>query len=216
MLQTPRTTLKRLPQRGTHDRAAIHAILDEGLVCHVGFVHEGQPYVIPTTYVRVAEVLYVHGAVASRMLSTMGGGASVCVEVTLVDALVLGRSAMHHSMNFRSVVVLGTAREVTDIEEKRRALTALVEHVVPGRMAGVRAPNRNEIAGTRVLAVPIVEASAKVRTGPPVDDEEDYALPYWAGEIPLKMMAGEPVADPRLSPAIAAPDHVTGYRRKQT
>lgn len=215
MLQTPRTTLKRLPQRGTHDRATIDAILDEGLVCHVGFVHEGQPFVIPTTYVRVGEALYLHGAVASRMLSTMGGGAPVCVEVTLVDALVLGRSAMHHSMNFRSVVILGKAHDVTDLAEKRRALDALVEHVVPGRGAGVRPPSRNEIAGTRVLAVPIEEASAKVRTGPPIDDEEDYALPHWAGIIPLRMVAGTPVADPRLSPGVALPDHVSGYRRSE-
>lgn len=215
MLQTPRTTLKRLPQRGTHERTDIHAILDAGLVCHVGFVHDGQPYVIPTTYVRVDEVLYLHGAVASRMLSTLTGAAPVCVEVTLVDALVLGRSAMHHSMNYRSVVVLGTAREVTDLAEKRRALYALVEHVVPGRMAGVRAPSPNEIAGTRVLAIPIDEASAKRRTGPPIDDEEDYALPHWAGEIPLKMVAGTPVADPRLAPGIGLPAHVGAYRRTE-
>jgi len=214
MLQTARTTLKRLPQRGSHDLDVIHAILDEGLLCHVGFVHEGQPYVIPTTYVRVGDHLYLHGAVASRMLTTMGRGAAVCVEVTLVDALVLGRSAMHHSMNYRSVVILAEAREVTDIAEKRRALHALVEHVVPGRMAEVRRPSPNEIAGTRVLSLPITEASAKIRTGPPIDDEEDYALPFWAGEVPLKMVAGPPVPDPRLAPGIAAPATVTGYRRR--
>jgi len=214
MLQTARTTLKRLPQRGSHDLDVIHAILDEGLLCHVGFVHEGQPYVIPTTYVRVGDHLYLHGAVASRMLTTMGRGAAVCVEVTLVDALVLGRSAMHHSMNYRSVVILGTAQDVTDVVEKRRALEALVEHVVPGRMAEVRRPSPNEIAGTRVLSLPITEASAKIRTGPPIDDEEDYALPFWAGEVPLKMVAGPPVPDPRLAPGIAAPATVTGYRRR--
>jgi uncharacterized protein len=215
MLQTTRTTLKRLPQRGSHDAAVIHAILDEALVCHVGFVHDGQPFVMPTTYVRLGDHVYLHGAVASRMLSVMAGGAPVCVEVTLVDALVLGRSAMHHSMNYRSVVILANAHEVTDVVEKRRALEALVEHVVPGRMAEVRRPSANEVAGTRVIAVPITEASAKIRTGPPIDDEEDHALPYWAGELPLKMVTGVPVPEPRLAPGIAAPPSVTGYRRRK-
>jgi uncharacterized protein len=215
MLQTGRTTLKRLPQRGSHDAAVIHAILDEALVCHVGFVHDGQPFVMPTTYVRVGGHVYLHGAVANRMFSVMAGGAPVCVEVTLVDALVLGRSAMHHSMNYRSVVILATAHEVTDVAEKRRALEALVEHVVPGRLAEVRRPSANEVAGTRVIAVPITEASAKVRTGPPIDDEADHALPHWAGELPLKMVTGTPVPEPRLAPGIAAPPSVTGYRRRK-
>ena len=215
MLQTSRTTLKRLPQRGSHEIAVIHAILDEGLVCHVGFVHDGQPYVMPTTYVRLGDHVYLHGAAASRMLTALADGTRVCVEVTLVDGLVLGRSAMHHSMNYRSVVLLGTASDVTDVAEKRRALEALVEHVVPGRMGEVRPPSANEIAGTRVVSVPIQEASAKIRTGPPVDAEDDYALPYWAGEVPLKMVPGAPVPDPRLAPGIAAPATVTGYRRRR-
>jgi uncharacterized protein len=210
---TPRTTHQRLPQRGSHDRATIHAILDEALVCHVGFVANGQPFVIPTIHTRVEDRLYVHGAVASRMLGTLGDGLPVCVTVTLLDGLVLARSAFHHSMNYRSVVILGTAVDVPDFEEKRRALEAIVEHVVPGRLSAVRAPNDNEIRGTRVLSLPIDEASAKIRTGPPVDDEADYQIPCWAGEIPLRLTAGLPISDPRLPAGTTVPQSVWGYRR---
>src|SRR5262249_50230855 len=194
---TPRTTLKRLPQRGRFDRATVHAILDEALVCHVGFVAEEQPFVIPTIHARVGDVLYVHGSAASRMLKTVRGGVSVCLTATLVDGLVLARSAFHHSINYRSVVVLGQATAVEEATEKWDALEAIVEHVAPGRWAEVRKPNEKELAATLVLRLPIEEASAKVRTGPPIDDEEDYALPVWAGVLPLSIVPGSPIADPR-------------------
>jgi nitroimidazol reductase NimA-like FMN-containing flavoprotein (pyridoxamine 5'-phosphate oxidase superfamily) len=212
---TPRTRLNRLPARGSYDRAVVHGILDEALCCHVGFVMDGQPFVIPTIHARVGDTLYVHGAVASRMLSVMSQGLPLCVTITLVDGLVLARSAFHHSMNYRSVVILGTAREVTDPEERTRALDAIVEHVMPGRRAEVRPPNASELKRTRVLALPIEEASAKVRTGPPVDDEEDYAIPCWAGEIPLRLVAGAPVSDPRLAAGIAPPEAVMRYERSR-
>jgi len=210
---TPLTTHKRLPQRGSHDRELVHSILDEGLVCHVAFVADGQPFVIPTIYARLGERLYLHGATASRMLAALKLGAPVCVEVTLVDGLVLARSAFHHSMNYRSVMVFGVAQESVDLSEKRQALEAIVEHVVPGRMRETRAPSAQEVAGTRVLWIPILEASAKVRTGPPVDDEEDHALPHWAGELPLRMVLGAPVADPRLAAETPLPASLAGYRR---
>jgi nitroimidazol reductase NimA-like FMN-containing flavoprotein (pyridoxamine 5'-phosphate oxidase superfamily) len=202
---SPRTTLKRLPDRGRFSREVVDAILDEALVCHVGFVVEGQPYVIPTIGVRRGESLYVHGSAASRMLRTLQGGVPVCVTVTLLDGLVLARSAFHHSMNYRSVVILGVAQEVVDLDEKREVLAALVEHVVPGRSAQVRPPSENELRATTVLRVPIDEASAKVRSGPPSDDEEDYALPCWAGVVPMRLMPQAPVADPRLAFDIAPP-----------
>jgi nitroimidazol reductase NimA-like FMN-containing flavoprotein (pyridoxamine 5'-phosphate oxidase superfamily) len=208
-----RTTVRRLPARGAYDPAAIHAILDEGLVCHVGFVADGQPFVIPTIHGRIGDALYVHGSAASRMLRTLAGGIPVCVTVTLVDGLVLARSAFHHSMNYRSAVVLGTAVEVTDPAERDRALRAITDHVVPGRWDSVRPPSEKELRATAVLRLPIAEASAKVRTGPPVDDEEDYALPVWAGVLPLALTPRAPVADPRLPPGIAAPEHVIAYRR---
>jgi uncharacterized protein len=211
---TPRTTHQRLPARGSHDRATIHAILDEALVCHVGFVADSQPFVIPTIHARVGERLYLHGAVASRMLAALGAGAPVCVTVTLVDGLVLARSAFHHSMNYRSVVILGSAVEVADLDEKRGALEAIVEHVVPGRLPSVRPPSANEIRGTRVLSLPIEEASAKIRTGPPVDDAADYEIPCWAGEIPLRLTAGLPISDPRLPADVTMPETVRGYQRK--
>jgi nitroimidazol reductase NimA-like FMN-containing flavoprotein (pyridoxamine 5'-phosphate oxidase superfamily) len=206
---TPRTTLKRLPQRGRFDRPTVNAILDEALVCHLGFVADGQPFVIPTIHARRGDVLYVHGSAASRMLKT-AKGMSVCLTATLVDGLVLARSAFHHSMNYRSVVVLGTAELVEDAKEKWDALEAIVEHVAPGRWAEVREPNASEMAATLVLRLPIEEASAKVRTGGPVDDEEDYALDIWAGVVPLKLTPSAPVADGRLdagkapTPAVAA------------
>jgi hypothetical protein len=191
--------VKRLPKRGAYERATIDAILDEALVCHVGFVADGQPYVIPTIHGRRGDRLYVHGSAASRMLNSMSDGIPVCVSVTLVDGLVLARSAFHHSMNYRSVVVLGTAEPVEDEAEKMAALEAIVEHVLPGRWAEARPPNALEMKATLVLRLPIEEASAKLRTGPPIDDEEDYALPIWAGVIPLKLTPSAPIADARLA-----------------
>jgi hypothetical protein len=197
---TQRTTLKRLPKRANYEQDTVYQILDEGLVCHVGFVVDNQPYVIPTAYGRVEDKLYIHGSPASRMLRTLQAGIQVCVTVTLLDGLVLARSAFHHSMNYRSVVVFGTASVVSDPEDKLKALHAFTEHIVPGRWEEIRQPSRNELAGTLVLSLPLVEASAKVRTGPPVDDEADYELPVWAGEIPLRLVAGVPINDPRLQP----------------
>src|SRR5436190_4173897 len=181
---TTRTTLKRLPKRGSHDREIINQILDEAFICHVGFVLDGQPVVIPTGYARIDEHLIVHGSQASRMLQELEKGIDVCVTVTLVDGLVLARSAFHHSMNYRSVVIFGRATIIGDREEKVAALTALSEHMIRGRWKDVREPNESEIKQTTVLTVPIEEASAKIRSGPPLDDEEDYELPVWAGVIP--------------------------------
>ena len=211
-LQTPRTTVKRRAMRGVYDRATMEAILDEALLCHVGFVVDGQPYVLPTIYARVADRLYLHGSPANRMLRTLAGGLETCVTVTLLDGLVLARSAFHHSMNYRSVVVLGIARPVTDLVEKRRALDAIVEHVVPGR-SGVRPPSDAELKATTVLELPLTEGSAKVRTGSPIDDEEDYAIPVWAGVLPLSLVPSAPIADERLAAGIALPAYVSDYRR---
>jgi len=211
--RTPRTTLKRLPQRGSFERQQINEILDEGFICHVGFVFNGGPVVIPTGYARAGDALIIHGSQASRMLRQLGRGFDVCVTVTLIDGLVLARSAFHHSMNYRSVVVFGRARVIEDREEKMSALTALSEHMIPGRWDEVREPNDRELQLTTVLAIPLTEASAKVRTGPPVDDEEDYERPVWAGVIPLQMMANDPIADPRLSPNEPAPRYAIDYRR---
>jgi hypothetical protein len=211
---SPRTTLRRLPQRGSHARADIHRILDDGLVCHVGFVVDGQPYVIPTIYARVDERLYIHGSAASRMLRTLADGVEVCVTVTLLDGVVLARSAFHHSVNYRSVVVLGRATPVGDPEEKLMALRAVTEHVVPGRWDNVRSPNPQELKATLVLTLSITEASAKTRSGPPLDDEHDYGLPVWAGELPLQTTVLTPVADPRLPSGTALPGHVLGYAKR--
>ena len=210
---TSRTTVRRLPERARYDRETVESILDEGLVCHVGFVDGGQPFVVPSAYARWGDRLVIHGSAASRMVKALAAGAPACVTVTLLDGLVLARSAFHHSMNYRSVVVLGTAAEVTEAEEKRRALDAIVEHVVPGRVAAVRPPSEKELRATRVVALPLDEASAKVRTGPPKDDEADYALGVWAGELPLRLTPLGPVPDPRLAAGFGAPPHVTGWRR---
>jgi nitroimidazol reductase NimA-like FMN-containing flavoprotein (pyridoxamine 5'-phosphate oxidase superfamily) len=191
---TERTKVRRLAKRGHYDRETIHAILDEALVCHVGFVVDGAPVVIPTIHWREGDTLYVHGSAASRMLRSLKGSVEACVTVTLVDGLVLARSAFHHSMNYRSVVVFGRAREVTG-DEKIVALEGLVEHVMKGRSRDIRQPNEIELKQTLVLALPLEEASAKIRTGGPVDDEEDYALPIWAGVVPLTLTRGEPIAD---------------------
>lgn len=194
---TPRTQVRRLPKRGVYDKAQVHSILDEGFICHVGFVVDGQPFVIPTGYARVEDRLYIHGSAASRMLRTLDQGVDVCVTVTLVDALVLARSGFHHSMNYRSVVVLGKARLVTDPQEKLEALRALTDHFVPGRWDEVRSPTEQELKGTSVLSMPLEEVSAKIRTGPPIDEEEDYSLPIWGGLVPLHIHAGEPITDGR-------------------
>jgi len=200
-----------LPQRGVYDLATVHSILDEGLICHVGFVVDGQPYVIPTIHVRVGEQLFFHGSPASRMLRALEQGVEVCVTVTLLDGLVLARSAFHHSMNYRSAVVFGTAMPVESSEEKLRVLRALSDHLIKGRWQEVRSPSPCELKGTLVLSLPIDEASAKVRTGPPVDDGDDYGLPVWAGVLPLKFVAAEPVADTRLPQDIATPAYITRY-----
>ncbi|HST51703.1 MAG TPA: pyridoxamine 5'-phosphate oxidase family protein [Pyrinomonadaceae bacterium] len=210
---TDRTRLKRLPNRGSYERDVVNQILDEGLVCHVGFVANGSPVVIPTGYGRSGDTLYVHGSAASRMLRSLAGGVGVCVTVTLLDGLVLARSAFHHSMNYRSVVVFGTASVVEDASEKFEALRAITEHIVPGRWAQVREPDEDELRKTLVLKLPLAEASAKVRTGPPIDDEPDYSLPVWAGEIPLHLTADAPVADPRLAPESEPPSNARRYSR---
>jgi nitroimidazol reductase NimA-like FMN-containing flavoprotein (pyridoxamine 5'-phosphate oxidase superfamily) len=208
---TERTRLKRLPARGSFERETVYRILDEGLVCHVGFVANGEPVVIPTGYGRSGDTLYVHGSAASRMLRTLAGGVRVCVTVTLLDGLVLARSAFHHSMNYRSVVVFGTASAVEDAEEKVEALRAITEHIVPGRWAEVREPDEGELRKTLVLKLPLAEASAKVRTGPPIDDEPDYKLPVWAGELPVRLTACALVPDPRLAPGLEPSSNVLRY-----
>jgi nitroimidazol reductase NimA-like FMN-containing flavoprotein (pyridoxamine 5'-phosphate oxidase superfamily) len=200
-----RTRVRRAPARARYERATIDAILDEALIAHLGFAVDGQPYVIPTLQARVGDTVYVHGSAASRAIRTLGAGAPACLTVTLVDGLVLARSAFHHSMNYRSVVVLGEARSVREPDEVLIALEAFAERVAAGRWREVRPPNRQELKGTRVLAMTLDEASAKVRSGPPVDDEKDYALDVWAGVIPLTLVAGTPVDDPRLTAGIAAP-----------
>ncbi len=207
-LKTERTRCRRLPARGHYDRDTVYAILDAAMVCHIGFAFDGQPFVIPTIYVRTDDRLYVHGAVTSRMLTQLRNGAPVCVTVTHIDGLVLARSAFHHSMNYRSAVVLGTAVEVDDPDEKSTALLALVEHVMAGRSAEVRPPSAKELRATSVLRIPIEEASAKMRVGPPVDDAEDYAMGCWAGVIPMAPGYGAPEPDPRLAPGIDLPDYV--------
>ena len=211
--QTDRTKLKRLPKRGHFDRETVYGILDEGFICHIGFAPGGQPVVIPTGYARVDDNLYIHGSQASRMLKTLSGGVDACVTVTIIDGLVLARSAFHHSMNYRSVVIFGRATLIEDREEKYAALVALSEHIIRGRWNDVREPTEQEMKATSVLSLPLVEASAKIRTGPPLDDEEDYALPIWAGVVPLRLEAGEPIADPRLPADIGVPDYARNYER---
>jgi uncharacterized protein len=212
--QTERTRVYRKPGRGSYDRELVHSILDEALVCHVGFVQDGQPYVTPTIHAREGETLYLHGANANRTLKTLAGGTQCCLTATLVDELVLARSAQHHSMNYRSVMVLGTAREVTDPEEKQRGLRAVIEHIAPGRSDEIRGPNETELRSTTVLAMEIEEASAKVRTGEPADDEEDLELPYWAGRLPLELAAADPVPATDLTRDLPVPDHIAGWSRR--
>jgi uncharacterized protein len=208
---TERTQVKRRSQRGVYDKPQVHAILDEGFVCHVGFVVDGQPFVIPTAYARSGETIYIHGSPASRLMK--GKEVDVCLTVTLVDALVLARSSFHTSINYRSVVVLGKARLVTDVDEKREALRLFTNHVIAGRWETAKQPNDSELKATSVLALPLEEVSAKIRTGPPIDDEEDYALPIWGGVVPVIQSFGEPIPDDRLLPGIAAPALVSAASR---
>jgi nitroimidazol reductase NimA-like FMN-containing flavoprotein (pyridoxamine 5'-phosphate oxidase superfamily) len=210
-----RTRLVREADRAVYDRAAAYKILDEGFICHVGFVADGQPFVIPTGYSRVGDNFYFHGSAASRMLRRVDEGVPVCVTVTLLDGLVLARSIFNHSMNYRSVVILGTAHAVTDPQEKLEALRLLSEHIIPGRWAESRQPNEKELKATSILKLPIEEFSAKVRQGPVIDDEEDYAFETWAGVVPLNLVAGEPLDDARLMPGLKAPEYAKNYTRKR-
>jgi len=199
---SPRTRVRRAPSRGAYDRETIDAILDEALVAHLGFAVDDQPYVIPTLHARIDDTVYVHGSTASRMVRTLSAGLPACLTVTLLDGLVLARSAFHHSMNYRSVVVLGNARLVSEPSELMTVLESFTTSLIPGRWDEVRPPNAKELKGTRVLAMDLNEASAKIRTGPPVDDDADYALDVWAGVIPLSLTAGELTADPQLRAGI--------------
>jgi hypothetical protein len=212
---TARTRVIREPHRGVYDRATVYDILDAGFLCHVGFVADGQPFVIPTSYGRQDANLYVHGSAASRMLRRMKEAVPVCVTVTLLDGLVLARSVFNHSMNYRSVVILGTASLVEEPAEKLEALRTLSEHILPGRWDDARQPNQRELKQTSVLCLPIEEFSAKVRTGPPIDDEEDYSFPTWAGVVPLEMVAGTPIDDPRLDAKIDVPAYLRPYSRRR-
>ncbi len=213
---TSRTTPSRYRERARYDRETVHGILDEALICHVGYVNAGRQVVLPTLHVRLGETLYLHGSTGSGPMIAVAGspeGLPVCVTVTLVDGLVLARSAMHHSLEFRSVVAMGNARLVSDRDEKLRALAAVLDHVAPGRSADSRPPNARELAATALLALDLVEVSAKVRTGGPIDDAEDIALPHWAGVVPLTLSAGTPVPADDLDPAVPLPSYLAPYRR---
>jgi nitroimidazol reductase NimA-like FMN-containing flavoprotein (pyridoxamine 5'-phosphate oxidase superfamily) len=212
---TPRTRLVREAERAVYDREVAYRILDEGFLCHVGFVADGQPFVIPTSYGRKDDSLYIHGSAASRMLRNLKESVLVCITVTLLDGLVLARSIFNHSMNYRSVVILGKAILVDDPKEKLEALRLLSEHIIPGRWADSRQPNERELKATSVLRVPIEEFSAKVRKGPVVDDEEDYSFPTWAGVVPLEMKTGEPISDARLQPGQTVPEYARHYSRRR-
>ncbi|MCH7995580.1 MAG: pyridoxamine 5'-phosphate oxidase family protein [Planctomycetes bacterium] len=210
---TRRTKVRRIAERGVYDRQVIYGILDEALICHVGFVDGGHPFVLPTIHVRVDDRLYLHGSQGSRMLDRITSGGNVCITVTILDGLVLARSAFHHSMNYRSVVILARGEEVGDPSDKSKILDALVEHIVPGRLGDVRPPNKKELDATKIVSLPIDEASAKIRTGPPIDEEADHALPIWAGVIPLSLEVGTPVPDPRLDGSIQTPAYASHYIR---
>jgi uncharacterized protein len=211
--QTDRTKLKRLPKRGNFDRETVNKILDEAIICHVGFTVENQTFVIPTGFARSGENLLIHGSAASRMMRNLSEGIDVCVTVTLIDGLVLARSAFHHSMNYRSVVIFGRAELIEDETEKYKALRLFTEHIIPHRWHEIREPNAKELKGTTVLRLPITEASAKIRTGDPVDDAEDHELNIWAGVIPLKLTAGKPIDDALLNEGISAPEYALNYKR---
>jgi uncharacterized protein len=211
--QTERTRVKRIPKRGNYEREKIYQILDEAFVCHVGFTIDEKPFVIPTGYARIGDDLMIHGSSASRMMRNLSEGVEVCVTVTLIDGLVLARSAFHHSMNYRSVVIFGKAQLIENESEKFDALKAFTEHIIPHRWTEIRPPSDLELKATTVLSLPITEASAKIRTGNPVDDEADYELNVWAGELPLSLKIGEPIADEKLKDSIKIPDYVLSYQR---
>src|SRR5215211_845553 len=213
--KTEKNSIKRLPKRGYYDQETIYRILDEALICHVGFVERGQPYVIPTNFARVGDRIVLHGAKASRLLKHIEAGNPVCVEVTIVDGLVLARSVFHHSMNYRSVVLFGMGRLVVEEQEKLAALEAVTEHLIPGRWKEARLPNPKELNATSVVSIPIDEASAKVRVGPPLDEEEDYMLPVWAGVLPLQQISLSPVPDELQSGTVSLPDYVANYSRRR-
>src|ERR1700741_475698 len=215
-MPTARTRVVREPERGVYDRKTVYGLLDEAFICHVGFCVDGQPFVIPTSYGRKDANLYIHGSPASRMLRKMSGGVAVCVTVTLLDGLVLARSVFNHSMNYRSVVILGKATLVDDPREKLAALRTLSEHILPGRWEDARQPNERELKATSVLHVPIEEFSAKVRVGPAIDDEEDYSFPTWAGVVPLEMVTGKPIDDARLLAGKEVPAYARNYSRSRT
>jgi nitroimidazol reductase NimA-like FMN-containing flavoprotein (pyridoxamine 5'-phosphate oxidase superfamily) len=211
---TDRTTLRRRRDRGHHERAVIDAILDEGLLCHVGFVAAGSPFVVPMAYARVGDALYLHGAAANRTLRTLAEGSEACVTVTLLDGLVLARAAFHHSMNYRCVMLFGHAERVVDADEQRLASAALLDHMAPGRSADARPPQETELRSTLILRFPIAEGSAKVRLGPPIDDPEDMALAIWAGVIPMQLVAGSPIDDEHLAPGIPVPGYAADHPRR--
>jgi uncharacterized protein len=211
---TERTRVVRESQRGVYDRESIYKILDEGFVCHVGFSVDGQPYVIPTLFARVGDAIYFHGSAASRMLRNLGEGIPVCITVTLTDGFVLARSVFNHSMNYRSVVALGKAVLVDAREEKLKALHAFTEKILPGRWNDARQPNEKELKVTSILRLPLTEVSAKIRTGPPIDDDPDYALRVWAGLIPLQLVPGSPIRDEKCDSSIPVPAYAIDYRRR--
>ena len=213
--KTDRNSIKRLPKRGHYDRQTIYQILDEALICHVGFMVDGQPYVIPTNFARIDDTIVLHGAKASRLLKHVEAGHPVCIEATIVDGLVLARAVFHHSLNYRSVVVFGTGRLVTDAREKLRALEAVTEHLIPGRWQEARLPNQKELNATSVVSIRMDEASAKVRVGPPVDEEEDYTLPVWAGVLPLHETPLAPLRDELQPEEVPLPEYVAGYSRRR-
>ncbi len=212
---TDKTKLRRLPKRGSYDVETIYGVLDEGFIAHVGFAANGQTFVIPTTYARRGDKLLLHGSSVSRMMRAMAEEIEVCVTVTLIDGLVLARSAFHHSMNYRSVVVFGAAKIINNENEKLEALRLFTEHIIPNRWREVRPPTTNELKATTVLALPLEEASAKIRTGNPADDKEDYEMNVWAGVLPVLMNFGEPIPDAQLSHEINLPDYIANYRRPQ-
>jgi len=212
--KTPRNTVRQKSVRAQYDQATIYRIIDEALICHVGFAEEGQPYVIPTNHARLGDSLIFHGGTTSRLLNHIQSGAEICVAITLLDALVLARSVFSHSMNYRSVVLFGRGHLITDDPEKMRALEALTEHLLPGRWSDARRPTQKELDATTVVAVPIESASAKIRSGPPMDDAEDYRLPVWAGLLPIRQQFLDPVADPKLREGISVPDHVLHYPKR--
>lgn len=214
--QTTRTRMQRLPKRGHYDRETIHRILDEALICHVGFVEHGQPFVIPINFARVEDTIVLHGAKASRLLKHIEAGNPICIEATIVDGLVLARSVFHHSVNYRSVVLFGTGKAVTEEHEKMAALEAVTEHLIPGRWKEARLPNRKELRATRVVSIQIDEASAKIRVGPPGDEAEDYSLPVWAGLLPLQEKSLAPIRDEVQSEAVRLPDYIAGYSRTRS